>query len=223
MKALIVEDEEIVRELLESVALREFSFDAVKGSGDGEEAWEIFASEPFDFVVTDLVLPSLDGLSLAQRMLAAVPEICILAISSECDDYVVRKIQRSGILGFADKSDMSLEILFEAFNEVSAGHVYHSPTVQKKIVEMWEDPDAYYKVLSDSEIEVVQAIASGHDKDKISEALGISVFTVRRHKHNSMKKLNISDEASLVRFALDCGMIKNKGGLNWTARNHRKL
>ncbi|MEO0509865.1 MAG: response regulator transcription factor [Verrucomicrobiota bacterium] len=216
MKALIVEDEEIVREILESVALREFEFDAVKGAGDGEQAWKTFAGEPFDFVVLDLMLPKLDGLALAKRMLSAVPEIRILALSSECDDYTVREIQCSGVLGFVDKSEMSLEVLFEAYNEVSAGHVYYSPNVQKKILEVWENPDAYYKILSDREFQVLRAVVMGQDKDEIAERLDISAFTVRRHRHNAMKKLNISDEAGLVRFALDKGIIKNKGGLNWT-------
>jgi len=223
MKALVVEDEEIVRELLESVALREFEFDVVKGEADGESAWKIFAAEPFDFVVLDLLLPKLDGLALARRMLEAVPEIRILALSSECDDYVVREVQRSGILGFIDKNEMSLEVLFEAYNEVSAGHVFHSPNVQGKILQMWQDPEAYYKVLSEREFQVVRAVAMGQEKDAIAQDLGISLFTVRRHKHNAMKKLGIGDEASLLRFALRKGIIKNKSGLNWTVEGHRQF
>jgi len=223
MKALVVEDEEIVRELLESVALREFEFDVVKGEADGEAAWETFAAEPFDFVVLDLLLPKLDGLALARRMLEAVPEIRILALSSESDDYVVREVQRSGILGFIDKNEMSLEVLFEAYNEVSAGHVFHSPNVQDKILQMWQDPEAYYKVLSEREFQVLRAVAMGEEKDAISKDLGISAFTVRRHKHNAMKKLGLSDEASLLRFALRKGIIKNKSGLNWTVEGHRQF
>ena len=78
MKALIVEDEELVRELLASVVTREFEFDAVKEAGDGEAAWALFEQEAFDFVVMDLMLPKLDGLSLARRMLEVNPDIRIL-------------------------------------------------------------------------------------------------------------------------------------------------
>jgi DNA-binding NarL/FixJ family response regulator len=156
-------------------------------------------------------------------MLEAVPEIRILALSSECDDYVVREVQRSGILGFIDKNEMSLEVLFEAYNEVSAGHVFHSPNVQDKILQMWQDPEAYYKVLSEREFQVLRAIVMGQEKDAIAKDLEISAFTVRRHKHNAMKKLGISDEASLLRFALRKGIIKNKSGLNWTVEGHRQF
>ena len=216
MKALIVEDEEIVRELLESIALREFEFEEVKGAGDGESGWEIFAREPFDFVVMDLVLPRLDGLKLAQRMLAAVPEIRILALSSECDDYTVRQIQSTGILGFVDKNEMSLEVLFEAYNEVSAGHVFYSKNVQEKVLEIWQNPNAFYKILSETELSVIQALAIGQKEGAIAAHLAVSPNLIRRQKGDIMKKLGLKNDGDLVRFALEKGIIKNKGGLNWT-------
>ena len=153
MKALIVEDEEMVRELLASILVREFKFDEVVEAGDGQAGWEKFRAQPFDFVVLDLMLPNIDGLTLARRMLAAAPGTRILALSSECDDYSVREVNRAGVLGFVDKREMTFEVLFGAFNEVSAGHVYYSVNAQNIITNLWEDPDAYYKVLSDRELQ----------------------------------------------------------------------
>jgi DNA-binding NarL/FixJ family response regulator len=222
MKALIVEDEELVRELLASVVSREFEFNYVKEASDGESAWGLFQIEKFDFVVLDLMLPKLDGLSLARRILQVAPDVRILALSSECDDYTIREVTRSGILGFVHKQEMSLETLFAAFNDVSAGEIYYSANAQKIIAGMWKDPDAYYKVLSDRELQVLRLIAQGHDHVSAGEILGISEFTIRRHKHNVMKRLNISDEASLVRFAFEKGVVKSKGGLDWTAVSHKK-
>jgi DNA-binding NarL/FixJ family response regulator len=223
VRALIVEDEEIVRELLESIAHREFEFEEVRGVSDGESAWEAFSSESFDFVVTDLLLPKLDGLSLARRMLEAVPGVRILALSSECDDYTVHEVSQSGILGFVNKNELSLESLFEAYSKVASGRVYHSSQFKEKLKEVGKDPHAYYKVLSEREFQVWRAFAMGKVKEDIAEELKISPFTVRRHKHNTMKKLGVKDEASLIRFALAKGIIKNKGGLDWTEANYCKL
>lgn len=222
MKALIVEDEELVRELLASVVSREFEFDTVKEAGNGEDAWALCQQETFDFVVLDLMLPKLDGLSLARRILEVQPDVRILALSSECDDYTLREVTRSGILGFVDKQEMTLETLFAAFNDVSVGEVYYSGNAQKIITDMWADPEAYYKVLSDRELQVVRLVAQGHNHVSAGQELGISEFTVRRHKHNAMKRLNMSDEASLVRFAFEKGVVKSKGGLDWTEVSHQK-
>ncbi|MGJ8652336.1 MAG: response regulator [Opitutaceae bacterium] len=216
MKALIVEDEEMVRELLASILVREFEFTEVVEAGDGQTGWEMFSEQPFDFVVLDLMLPKVDGLTLARQMLVAAPGARILALSSECDDYSVREVNRAGVLGFVDKREMTFEVLFAAFNEVSAGHVYYSVNAQNIITKLWEDPDAYYKILSDRELQIIRLIAQGNTQEEIGDDLGISAFTVRRHKHNSMKKLDLKDEASLLRYALEKGIVKHKGGLDWT-------
>ncbi|MGB0416997.1 MAG: response regulator [Coraliomargarita sp.] len=222
MNSLIVEDEELVRELLASILIKEFESKRVDEAGDGEAGWEQFQETDYDFVVLDLMLPKLDGLSLARRMLEAKPKTRILVLSSECDDYTIRVVHDCGILGFVHKPEMSLEVLFEAFNEVSAGYTFYSVNAQEKLTKMWGDPDAYYKLLSDREFQVVRMVAQGASYDAIGEKLGISAFTVRRHKHNAMQKLNVSDDASLLRFALEKGIVKSKGGLDWTTVSHRK-
>lgn len=222
MRALIVEDEELVRELLASILIREFDYVEVTEANDGEEGWSLFNTGDFDFVVLDLMLPRLDGLNLARRILEAKPNTRVLALSSECDEYSVREVNRSGILGFVDKREMTFEVLFAAFNEVSAGHVYYSVNAQKIIAQLWEDPNAYYKVLSNREFQVVRAIARGHTQDEIADQLGITAFTVRRHKQNTMKKFDLPDEASLLRFALQKGIVKHKGGLDWTHAIHQQ-
>jgi DNA-binding NarL/FixJ family response regulator len=102
------------------------------------------------------------------------------------------------------------------------GEVYYSEHAQKIITDMWEDPNAYYKLLSDRELQVIRLIAQGHDYVDAGKELNISEFTVRRHKHNAMKRLNLSDEASLVRFAFEKGVVKSKGGLDWTEVSHQK-
>lgn len=222
MQALIVEDEELVRELLASILLKEFEFSAVDEAADGEAAWKQFQEGEYEFVVLDLLLPTLDGLTLARRILEAQPKTRILVLSSECDDYTVRVVDNSGILGFVHKGEMTLEVLFEAFNEVSAGHTYYSVNAQERILKMWGDPQAYYKLLSSEEFEVLRAVAQGHDNRQIANNLGTEVGIVERHKQTMMQNLNLPDEAALVRFALEKGIVKSKGGLDWTKVSHRK-
>ncbi|MEM7791729.1 MAG: response regulator transcription factor, partial [Verrucomicrobiota bacterium] len=97
MKALIIEDEALVRELLASVLIREFDFKDVSEAGAGEAGWELYQKDVYDFVVLDLMLPELDGISLSRRILDHNPGARILALSSECDDYTSREVNRSGI------------------------------------------------------------------------------------------------------------------------------
>ena len=68
MKVLIAEDEDISRRLLQSY-LERWGYD-VGAAQDGDQAWEIFCSDKFSLVITDWMMPGLDGLELVQRIRA---------------------------------------------------------------------------------------------------------------------------------------------------------
>jgi len=66
MKVLVAEDDRISRAMLER-ALRGEGFDVV-GAADGEEAWELFQQDPTNIVVTDWMMPKMDGLELCRKI-----------------------------------------------------------------------------------------------------------------------------------------------------------
>lgn len=76
---LLVEDDKSMMETL-SLAMRSKGH-RVTTAGDGDEALERLAAEPFDLVVTDILMPAMDGLGLIDAMRTAAPNIKILAIS----------------------------------------------------------------------------------------------------------------------------------------------
>lgn len=66
MKVLIAEDEDISRRLLQSY-LERWGYDVV-ATQDGAQAWEVFRTDEFPLVITDWMMPGLDGLELVQRI-----------------------------------------------------------------------------------------------------------------------------------------------------------
>ena len=66
MKILIAEDEKVSRHLLEN-RLRKWGYD-VTAAEDGEEAWKIFQKEHFPMVISDWIMPKMDGLELLRRI-----------------------------------------------------------------------------------------------------------------------------------------------------------
>jgi len=69
MKALIAEDDEITRLLLSS-ALTKLGHE-VHSATNGREAWEAWHSGEFPFVISDWMMPDLDGLEFCRRIRAA--------------------------------------------------------------------------------------------------------------------------------------------------------
>src|SRR5215212_5298584 len=68
MKVLIADDDPIARLLLERL-LTEWGKEVVSAA-DGGEAWKLFQHEPFPIVITDWLMPRLDGLDLIRRIRA---------------------------------------------------------------------------------------------------------------------------------------------------------
>ena len=79
-RILVVDDEPSVREFVER-ALHHFGYEVIAAS-DGNSALEILAKEPaFDVVLTDIVMPDLDGVSLALKIARDFPNTKIMMMS----------------------------------------------------------------------------------------------------------------------------------------------
>jgi CheY-like chemotaxis protein len=67
MKILIVDDDEITRLLLRS-ALMNLGHD-VREATNGREAWNAWEGGEFPFIISDWMMPDLDGLEFRRRLL----------------------------------------------------------------------------------------------------------------------------------------------------------
>ena len=66
MKILIIEDELIFRRMVKKYLL-EAGYEIVEAE-DGLSAWKLFQKEPFLLVITDWMMPGLDGPALVQKI-----------------------------------------------------------------------------------------------------------------------------------------------------------
>ncbi|HEY4722316.1 MAG TPA: response regulator transcription factor [Anaerolineae bacterium] len=105
---LVVEDEQTLRETL-TYNLRREGYE-VTASGDGGEALELAREQSFDLIVLDVMLPTLDGLSICRilRKEQRTPIILLTARSGEvdrimgletgADDYIVKPFSLGELL-----------------------------------------------------------------------------------------------------------------------------
>lgn len=100
-KILVVEDEKRIAELLQK-GLKEFGYD-VTLAYDGEVASRLVKSNKYDFVITDIILPLLNGFELCKIIRGVQPDIPILMLTAlgatddklegfdaGADDYMVK-------------------------------------------------------------------------------------------------------------------------------------
>lgn len=78
-KILVVDDEQFVRDLLVKILARKGH--VVRGAADAETAIDLLGREPFDLVLTDVVMPGIDGFELLRRIKGAWPGIKVVVLT----------------------------------------------------------------------------------------------------------------------------------------------
>lgn len=102
LSVLYVEDSKIVREF--SKRFFELIFEKIEVAYDGMEGLEKFKNNPlFDVVITDLVMPNLDGIKMMQEIKKIKPDVLLIVISSYCDYDRLLGCVEAGVSDFMQK------------------------------------------------------------------------------------------------------------------------
>ena len=80
-RILIVDDDAVIRELLAYV-LKQEGYEVIEAT-NGAEGLQKYQAEPTDLVITDLMMPGMDGLELLKELRRVVPTPALIAISGD--------------------------------------------------------------------------------------------------------------------------------------------
>ena len=102
IRVLIVDDETGVRNVLEQV-LQEEGFQTVQAS-DGRQALALFEDNPFELVITDIVMPEMDGIELLQAIKQRSASTQVIIITSHASVETAVEALRCGASRERDKA-----------------------------------------------------------------------------------------------------------------------
>jgi DNA-binding NarL/FixJ family response regulator len=131
LRTLLVDDDEIVRKVLETRLARSDSLRIVGSVGSGEEAMLAADSLKTDLVILDLWLPGLSGMDTMRSLIKSLPQIKILVLSARQSPEQVQQAFESGAAGYVFKPSSGLDLL-EAVPAVIAGRKYVSPAFRRQ-------------------------------------------------------------------------------------------
>ena len=158
-------------------------------------------------VILDITLPGLNGLDICRELVHKCDGISILVLTMHSNEQFIAQALENGATGYLLK-ESAAEKLTEAIKRVAAGEIFLGPgiprNVLQKLGQIEKDP---YQKLSTRERQVLQLIAEGKTNRVVAEVLELSTKTVDTHRTRLMRKLNIHDQTSLVKFAIRKGII----------------
>ena len=190
---------------------------------NGREGMEFCLKNKPDLLVVDLFLPGMHGLEIVKEVRAKLPDTRILVVTGHPDGDLPARLIAQGVHGFVDK-EAPLSYALQAVESVMGGGMFFSshvpPTATsagqkggRKIAPSVRSGPATatlaaVEVLTARELEVARLVAEGSSSKEIAARLDLSVRTVEKHRANIMDKIGVREVASLVRWCIQCGIVK---------------
>lgn len=207
---MIVEDHKIVRQGIKGLLAGNSAFEVVGEAGDGVEALQQAKTLSPDIVLTDISMPNLDGLSLTREFKKRFPNTKIIILTIHKSEEYVYQILKNGADGYVLK-DAAYDELVSAIEAVMSGKKYLSPTISGEVIQEYIKQPRTKKnpidTLTQKEREILALITEGFKNKEMAEKLFVSVKTIEFHRMNIMKKLDIHNQAALVRFGVRSGLL----------------
>ncbi len=202
MRVIVVDDDAIVVRSLSTILGAEPDIEVAGTGTSGEEAVSLFSMCEPDVVLMDIQMPGVDGLSAAEKILAANPAARVVFLTTfSDDDYIVRAL-RLGARGYLIKQDVGT--VAPALRSVMAGQSVLEGEVLARAAALSADcvrpqrEEPEMRGLTEREREVVRAIADGMSNVEVAAALYMSEGTVRNHISSILAKLGLRNRTQIA-------------------------
>ena len=205
-RLLLADDHLLVRQGLQ-VLVEQAGMVVIGAAADGLEALRLAHTHQPEVAILDIAMPHLNGLDTTRRLRETLPQIKSILLTMHTDEPYVLEALHAGAVGYVVKTQAAADLV-QAIHSVLHGAIYVSPVVTPAVVQaalrgtpLPPDP------LTSREREILQRIAEGQTTKEIAASLALSVKTAESHRINLMRKLDIHETATLVRYAIRRGLI----------------
>jgi DNA-binding NarL/FixJ family response regulator len=205
-KVFIVDDHPMVVAGLNSLLGQLKNIEVAGAVSNAFDAIPFLKKNHVDVILLDINLPDISGIDLCKKIHKEFPEIKIIGISTFSERSYISRMIENGALGYLIKS-ASKEEIAEAIDTVLKDKMYLSVSMEHIAKPLSILPSDHLPALTKREKEILQLISEGFTNNQIAEKLFISPLTVDSHRKNLLTKLNVNNTASLIRLAVEHGLL----------------
>ncbi len=199
IRILLAEDQAMVRGALSALLGLESDIEVLGAAADGEGAWRELQRLQPDVLVTDIEMPGMTGLELAQRIQRHALSTKVIIVTTFARTGFLRRALDAGVSGYLLK-DAPVEDLAEAVRKVHRGGRAIDPQLA---IDAWSDADP----LNDRERQVLRLAGEGMSAGDIAAQLRLSHGTVRNYLSEAIGKLGVGNRIEAYRLARQKGWL----------------
>lgn len=214
IKVLIADDHAIVRNGLISILEKESKIEVIGQASSGVEILSLLNDGKIpDVILTDVLMPEMDGFELTTQVKLNYPDIKVLILTTIDQEKEVIKSFNAGADGYLLKNVSIAEVIF-AIEQLQQGYKHICTAIGIKLLNLFKG-----KFLNDSkdlkaniqiskrEIEILNLIAEGFTNSEIADKLYTSKRTIEGNRQSLLDKTGKRNTAALINFVVRNGII----------------
>lgn len=208
IKILVADDHAVVRAGLKRIIDDIPGMVVADEASSGQEVLEKALEKDYDIVLLDITMPGRSGFDILKELRSQKPNLSILFLSVHPEEQYATRVLRMGASGYMTKESVPEELV-TALLKVASGGKYISSSLAERLASELEanSAQAPHRILSNREFQVLCMIASGKAVKDIAKELFLSVKTISTYRSRILQKMNMGNNAEIIRYAIDNELI----------------
>ena len=201
IRIIIADDHLLIAETWATLINMDPEFEVVKVYDNTQSLIDDITEIKPDIAILDININPFSGIEATKMIKKLAPGTKIIGVSMHNQPSFAKKMIRNGATGYVTKNSNKVE-MYDAIRAVMKGEKYICAEIQKNITNqlLVDEDDNKLSKLTEREIEIIKLIKNGSTNKEIAESLFLSPRTVETHRARILKKLDLKNSLSLVKY-----------------------
>jgi DNA-binding NarL/FixJ family response regulator len=217
VRAIIADDEPLVRAGIRAILDSDSDIDVVGEASDGREAVELVRATNPDVAVLDIRMPRMSGIEATSELRQLGVRAAVVILTTFGNDDNIAQAIGAGADGFLIKASAPRDLI-DGVITVAGGGSALSPHVAKLLVSKLRESnsgggaDAVRRVdeLTERERSVLALLGGGRSNAEIATELWISEATVKGHVSSILQSLGVNNRVQAAIIAYQAGLFSTR-------------
>jgi DNA-binding NarL/FixJ family response regulator len=215
IRLIIADDHEVYRDGLKTLLekAKDHSLQVIAEAANGKELISLTEQFMPDLVLTDIMMPIIDGIEATAYITKNFPSVKVIALSMFNQDNLILDMLNSGAKGYLIKNAHKDEII-EAIESVYKNTPYYCRSTSLKLAKLIAGSQFGGTVIksrtafSEKEMAIVKMICEEKTSKEIGDTLFLSTRTVDEYRIKIREKMEVKSTAGMVIYAIRNDLFK---------------
>ena len=194
IKIILADDHELYRDGFSAMIKKEIDIELIGEAKDGEELVKIARLLKPDIVVTDILMPVVNGIDATKILINEFPHVGFIALSMSNQDNLIIQMMEAGAQGYLLKNAHKNEIV-SAIKAVYKGDSYYCKSTTTELTKLLTENNYSSEkqtdkaLFSQKELAIIRLICKERSSQQIADELKHSIRTIDSYRKNILKKM----------------------------------